>query len=594
MPMVRSGLPAPRVQDPSLQRFLEGVAEQLRGFDALVGRILDRRGYPGAFLGPGDVGDTGEGVPTLGVPPSPAGFFVRAGVNLVVAFWDNPFAHYANHGLTRIYRHTADEFNNATAIGMSSDISYVDAQVVAGDYWYWIRWESTTSVLGPVSDSIRVTVSEDPEVAIMILSDDILNDPLTIDLLTPVDENETLQRIQERVAGLLDYVANTIRARALEIEAQARAAALMLEAEARAVALALETQARENALVLEAEARAAALALERQAREAALMIINDEVARVNAELVALEARITGTNLGPVQNGFMGTTRADAEAARDAYAVANPTWLADYDADDDLNIRLTYGVLRQYQNRVSGAWANNGEEEPTAAAVSMLQADTQTNAAGITQNATQITLLTVAVGGKADLSALQALTSRVSANEGTVVTNQMAITALMTDVAGRATLSAVQALTNRVVATENAITVSQTEIVNLMAQLPGFATLSALSALTQTVSMQDGRITANADAITLLMTELGTRASVLALDALSTRVSDTEDALTVQASRLTVLEASTGGSLGPEQNEFAAASKDAVLVALDAYAVANPAWFAQYRNNPENAVELSWN
>ena len=550
----RRGLPTPRVPDTLLQRWIESVAEQLREVDSRVRNVLTRAGLtdaagnvivPGAGPEPG-----GPTVPVLGIPPTPAGFDARAGVNLVMAWWDNPFTHYQNHALTRVFRHTADEFNNAAELGMSPHIDYVDQQVVPGDYWYWIRWQSTEGILGPVSDPVMVTVSEDPAVAIARLSEEILNDPLAQELLRSVEENEAFQHVQQRVAALLDYVRNTIRARALE--------------------------------------------LERQAREAALVSVNGDVTRLDAELTALEARITGTNLGPEENRFTGNTRADAEAARDAYAATDPAWLPQYDADDDLNIRLTYGVLRQYQNRVAGAWVNNGEEEPTAAAVSMLQADTQTNAAGIAQNVTDITLLTAGIGGKADLTALQALTSRVSSNESGLATNQAAITSLATDIAARATVSAVSALATRVTASEGAITAQASDIANLAAQIPGLATVAALTALSQTVTQHDGRITANADAIAALMADLGTRATAAALDTLAVRVADNEDALSAQALRVTALEASSGIALGPAQNTFAAASKDAALAVLDGYAAANPAWFAQYRDNPENAVELSWN
>ena len=49
-------------------------------------------------------------------------------------------------------------------------------------------------------------------------------------------------------------------------------------------------------------------------------------------------------LGPEQNIFSGADRAAAEAARDAYAGANPAWLAIYDDPVNqgfLNIRLDY-------------------------------------------------------------------------------------------------------------------------------------------------------------------------------------------------------------------------------------------------------------
>ena len=69
----------------------------------------------------------------------------------------------------------------------------------------------------------------------------------------------------------------------------------------------------------------------------------------------------------------------------------------YDADDDLNIRLSYGVILQYQRRVSGAWVDNGEEQPTASAVAALSADVMVAEGGIATNAVAITALEATTG-----------------------------------------------------------------------------------------------------------------------------------------------------------------------------------------------------
>ena len=155
------------------------------------------------------------------------------------------------------------------------------------------------------------------------------------------------------------------------------------------------------------------------------------IAANSRDITALEARISGQNLGPETNEFSGDTRADAEAARDTYATANPTWLAQYDADDTLNIRLTWssGALRVYQNRESNAWVDNGEVEATAAAVTTLSAAVTQNTTDIAANTDSITALTTTVGGKADASALTALQTEVDANEAAITANSTSITRL---------------------------------------------------------------------------------------------------------------------------------------------------------------------
>ena len=125
-----------------------------------------------------------------------------------------------------------------------------------------------------------------------------------------------------------------------------------------------------------------------------------------ADITALEARVTGTSLGPAQNLFSGPDRTAAQNARNVYQATNPMvefdgvtqpWLAHYDADDALNIRLSYGVILQYQRRVSGVWVDNGEEQPTASAVAALSADVMVAEGEIATNAVAITALEATTG-----------------------------------------------------------------------------------------------------------------------------------------------------------------------------------------------------
>ena len=72
----------------------------------------------------------------------------------------------------------------------------------------------------------------------------------------------------------------------------------------------------------------------------------------------------GFSLGPQQNVFTGATRVAAESARDTYANANPDWLAQYNADTSLNIRLEFTeggeekVVYQTRNQAGDAWLDN--------------------------------------------------------------------------------------------------------------------------------------------------------------------------------------------------------------------------------------------
>ena len=148
-------------------------------------------------------------------------------------------------------------------------------------------------------------------------------------------------------------------------------------------------------------------------------VTESDITVINSEITALEARIVGTNLGPETNSFTGTTRALAEASRDRYFTNNPTKLAQYDADDSINIRLTWGVLRVYQFRRESAWVDNGEVEPTATAVTTLNATVtqhttsiDANTTNITANSQAITALTSTVAG-IDVAAISTLETKVT-------------------------------------------------------------------------------------------------------------------------------------------------------------------------------------
>lgn len=67
----------------------------------------------------------------------------------------------------------------------------------------------------------------------------------------------------------------------------------------------------------------------------------------------------GLVLGPVTNAFAAATTAAAETARDTYAAANATWLAEYDANPTwaITITETTGGTTTFQSRRGSTWAD---------------------------------------------------------------------------------------------------------------------------------------------------------------------------------------------------------------------------------------------
>ena len=276
----------------------------------------------------------------------------------------------------------------------------------------------------------------------------------------------------------------------------------------------------------------------------------------SAEVTALEAAVGLRALGPLQNTFMGDDRAAAEDARDAYETANPTWLAQYDADNDINIELQWGILYVYQRRVGSAWVDNGEPLARAAAVTTLNASVQQQGMDIEANATSIAQLITDIAGLATVTAFTALMQTVTAQDGRIDANAASITQLTADIADR-------------------------------------ATVAALNVLMQTVTANGGRIDANAASIVQLTADIAGLASATALAALIVRVTDTEAETTANTEAIETLEARSGVALGPEQNEFPGDDRAAAETARDDYGALNAAWLAMYDANPGIAIELTW-
>ena len=90
--------------------------------------------------------------------------------------------------LPRAYRNTVNDFDSATEIGTSTGISYTDTEVADDTtYWYWIRWESENGQLGPPASELETMTALDPQNELERITQEILNDPLTKVLLSPID-----------------------------------------------------------------------------------------------------------------------------------------------------------------------------------------------------------------------------------------------------------------------------------------------------------------------------------------------------------------------------------------------------------------------
>lgn len=279
---IRHGLPVPRVANAELQRFLELVFTRLAGADDEIRQIANEvRGVAGTLDGMTRETDEGDDIPILDTPPTPTNLAVGCGIGICIVSWVNPFRLYRNHALTRVYRNTVDQFDTAAEIGTAEWLLYTDEDVEdETDYWYWVRFESTTQILGPPSDSVMGRTAPDPEAVYEAMRQDIISSPLaaalTSDIETPAVITEEIRRI---TATLTLLVAD------------------------------------------------------------ATGVLGGDVQELRTQLES----VTGSDrrLGPAPNIFTGEDRPGAETARDTHAGDNAAWLALYDSNPNHAIELRW-------------------------------------------------------------------------------------------------------------------------------------------------------------------------------------------------------------------------------------------------------------
>jgi len=155
--------------------------------------------------------DFGDSTPFSDTPTAPVSFTVTAGYSVITLKWEGPFYSYQGHSFTEVWRHTANTLADATFIGSSSNIYYIDA-VGSGSatYYYWIRHVSTSNETGPWSNNgVGVSAATQTDVATLLstLSTAITSSQLHSDLSTPIgnlpaDTNASITAINTTTTSL--------------------------------------------------------------------------------------------------------------------------------------------------------------------------------------------------------------------------------------------------------------------------------------------------------------------------------------------------------------------------------------------------------
>ena len=162
-----TGIISPRVADAAAQQAFTQIINRLNqlereaeGVARMVAQQVAADTGTGTGIGPDAPGpdETQPGLPgikPLDVPPVPLRFEAFDGYGFVMLSWENPFLQYRNHAHTEVWRaQTVDQLSEATKVGTVGFALYVDDDVDLNvDYYYWIRYVSTTDVIGDWSQS---------------------------------------------------------------------------------------------------------------------------------------------------------------------------------------------------------------------------------------------------------------------------------------------------------------------------------------------------------------------------------------------------------------------------------------------------------
>lgn len=145
----------------------------------------------GNVLSPGQnvVGVTSPG--SQAIPPTPTGLTATGGFDHIFLQWDKPLDLYSNHSYTIIYRADSDNFGAAIQVAqLETGFIHADFTVNHGQtYFYWIRFVSSSDILGPTNSATGTpaTVSNDPAYALSVLNGQITESELYNVLNTRID-----------------------------------------------------------------------------------------------------------------------------------------------------------------------------------------------------------------------------------------------------------------------------------------------------------------------------------------------------------------------------------------------------------------------
>ena len=216
-----AGLPRVRASDPETQRFFDAVTQTLEVGEGVRGDSLDakvtwrglvdariaRRGQGGDLFEPDPdlIPDPDAGRPPhMSTPPAPTGFDGMGAIRNIMLDWDDPREIYRNHSHTEIWRAATNDRGQAILVGQSAGFMYRDEVGPGARFYYWIRFVSTTDVIGPDHgvDGLLADTGIDVDHVLDVITGEIRDSHLHQSLGDRIALADRIPSIEDIIAGM--------------------------------------------------------------------------------------------------------------------------------------------------------------------------------------------------------------------------------------------------------------------------------------------------------------------------------------------------------------------------------------------------------
>ena len=143
--------------------------------DSGIVKVRNKGGQTSDILPPGD--DEGPPGGNLDIPPAPTGLSASGVFTAVILDWNAPA--YNNHAFTEIWRSQDNALGGAVRVATTVGNVYTDEVGYATTHYYWIRFVSTSNVVGPYNgtNGAEATTAANVSAVMTTLSEQISSMP---------------------------------------------------------------------------------------------------------------------------------------------------------------------------------------------------------------------------------------------------------------------------------------------------------------------------------------------------------------------------------------------------------------------------------